>query len=485
MTPLDTLSRFAGLRTLVIGEAMLDRYLTGHVERLCREAPVPIVATEANDAAPGGAANTAAAAAALGAKVRLVSAVGDDESGDVLRELLDRKGVDTSAVLPVPGRRTLLKQRISAGGQLLLRIDAGSEDDLDEANERRLIHAIDLAWGESDAVVLSDYGYGVLTDRVIARIAERQCRDPRIVIADAKHLRRFRSIGVTAAKPNYAEALALCGASPCENRVSQIEACQDTLLDRTRAGILTVTIDVAGAIVFEPGRPPYRTFTRAAPNAQAAGAGDVFTATLALALTAGADGPAAADLAAGAATVCVARGGTTTCSASELRRALIGENKVVDVAAAAAQVAAWRASGKRLVFTNGCFDILHRGHVTYLNRAKALGDMLIVGLNTDASIRRLKGDGRPINGEGDRANVLAALSCIDLVVPFAEDTPAALIEVLRPEVFAKGGDYTLDTLPEAALVQRLGGEVILLPFLDDRSTTATIARIRSAGTVRA
>jgi D-beta-D-heptose 7-phosphate kinase / D-beta-D-heptose 1-phosphate adenosyltransferase len=212
-----------------------------------------------------------------------------------------------------------------------------------------------------------------------------------------------------------------------------------------------------------------------------AGAGDTFAVALALGLAAGADGPAAAELAAAAAAVVVGKEGTAVCSADELRRAVGGEQKYIPDRARLAELArAYRAQGRRVVFTNGCFDLLHRGHTTYLGRAKALGDVLIVGLNADASIRRLKGAGRPINTLEDRAQVLAALSCVDHVAPFDEDTPEALIRCVRPHVFVKGGDYAREQLPEAPLVEALGGEVRILPFLEDRSTTGIIDRILAA-----
>jgi D-beta-D-heptose 7-phosphate kinase/D-beta-D-heptose 1-phosphate adenosyltransferase len=252
------------------------------------------------------------------------------------------------------------------------------------------------------------------------------------------------------------------------------------LEDRTGAEIVAVTLDVAGAVVLERGCEPYRTFTRPAPQHWSAGAGDCFTAAFALALAAGAHTPAAADLASAAATACVATGGTALCPAAALREQLDGSRKRVSEAELDALVARWRAERRRIVFTNGCFDILHHGHISYLNRAKAMGDVLIVGLNSDASVRGLKGPTRPVNPEADRAAVLAALSAVDLVLPFEEPTPAALIARIRPDLYVKGGDYRLETLPEAPLVQALGGEVKLLPFLDDRSTTGIIERIRAS-----
>lgn len=483
MNLLDIIGRFASLRVAVIGEAMLDRYVEGEVGRLCREAPVPIVAVNERRDVPGGAANAAAALVALGARTRFLSVIGPDEAGDALTALLDERGVDTTTLIAAPGRDTIVKQRVSARGQLLLRLDQGSEHDVPEFVERRLIDALTVAWADVDVVVVSDYGYGICTAGVIAAIAELQARDPRILVADAKDLPRWQGVGLTAAKPNYAEAaqiVALDLLSGTAERVAQVGERRDALTAAIGADIVAVTLDRAGALVFERGLEPYRTFTTPAPDSHAAGAGDTFTATLALALAAGAHSANAADLASAAATACVAATGTTTCSAAMLTEQVAGEQKVAGSASVAAQVAGWRAGGKRVVFTNGCFDILHHGHITYLNRAKSLGDVLVVGLNSDASVQRLKGPKRPINSEYDRAAVLAALGCVDLVVLFEEDTPARLIEAIRPDLFVKGGDYTIATLPEAAQVHALGGEVKLLDFLDDRSTTSIIDRIRQS-----
>ncbi|MBX9880436.1 MAG: D-glycero-beta-D-manno-heptose 1-phosphate adenylyltransferase [Sphingomonas sp.] len=478
----DWVARFARLRVLVIGEAMLDSYLGGSVGRVCREAPVPIVALNERNDVPGGAANTAVAVAALGARCAFLSVVGADEAGVILAEKLADAGVETDGLLAAPGRETIVKQRISARGQLLLRLDRGSEGDLPDLIERRLIEALGKAWEAADAVIVSDYGYGICTDRVITAVAQLQRRSPRVLVADAKDLGRWAGAGLSAAKPNYAEAIALLGLGAVEgiDRVEQIVAAREILAAHTGAQLLAVTLDTSGAVLLEPGCEPYRTFTSPAPDSHAAGAGDTFTAAFACALAAGAHSANAADIAAAAAAACVGTAGTTTCTAEMLHERVAGEAKLAGPASVAAQVAAWRAEGKRIVFTNGCFDLLHHGHISYLNRAKALGDVLIVGLNSDASVRALKGPRRPINPEGDRAAVLAALGCVDLVVLFEEATPARLIEAIRPDLFVKGGDYTIPTLPEAPLVQRLGGEVKLLDFLDDRSTTSIIDRIRAS-----
>jgi D-beta-D-heptose 7-phosphate kinase/D-beta-D-heptose 1-phosphate adenosyltransferase len=248
-----------------------------------------------------------------------------------------------------------------------------------------------------------------------------------------------------------------------------------------------VTLDGDGAVLFEHHRSPYRLFPKALRRACVAGAGDTFTSALALALVAGATGVEAAELAVAAAAVVVGKERTASCSAQELREFVSAGGKFLgDLQRLSQRVAFYREQGRRVVFTNGCFDILHRGHITYLHRAKALGDVLIVGVNTDEGIRRLKGPQRPINSLEDRLQVLGALSCIDHLIAFDEDTPCNLIKALRPDVFVKGGDYTRERLPEAPLVEELGGIVQILPFVQDQSTTGIIARIQqvAAGPAR-
>ncbi|MBB6097394.1 D-beta-D-heptose 7-phosphate kinase/D-beta-D-heptose 1-phosphate adenosyltransferase [Deinobacterium chartae] len=479
----ELVDAFRHLRVLVIGEAMLDSYLSGEVGRLCREAPVPIVDVQGRHDVPGGAANTAMNVHALGARVDFLSVVGTDLEADLLRQALEAGGVDSRGLIAASGRRTLLKQRVTAGGQILLRLDQGSTEALEVRAERELIEALEIAFIHADVVIVSDYGYGVLTDRVIATLRELQARHPRVLVADARRLERYREVGVTAVKPNYPEACALLGQEACvddEARLEQMRRQGPEVLRRTGARMAAVTLDVAGGWVFERGQPPYRTYTHPAPNSAATGAGDTFVSALALALGVGAHAHQAADLASAAARVVVGRAGTTACRADELRGHIGAERKLQDVPTLCARLAYLRSQGRRVVFTNGCFDLLHRGHITYLNQAKALGDVLVVGLNSDDSIRRLKGPQRPINTLEDRAEVLAGLSCVDHIVAFDEDTPARLIEQIRPEVYVKGGDYTLQTLPEAPLVLRLGGEVRLLPYLEDRSTSGIIERVRQA-----
>jgi D-beta-D-heptose 7-phosphate kinase/D-beta-D-heptose 1-phosphate adenosyltransferase len=472
-----------GLKVVVIGDAMLDAYVSGSSGRLAQEAPVPVVAVYRSDEAPGGAANVAANAAGLGAQVRLLSVVGDDPEGHRLTRALRRSGVDTGGVQARPLRRTLSKTRVMSERHMLVRFDDGTTSPIDAESQEVMAGTLAEAFASCDAVVVSDYGYGVLTPGVVATLGRLQAAEPRLLAVDAKHLVRYARAGVTVVKPNFAQAVSLLGTTPPEvpgSRAPWMAEQGERLLERCAADIVAVTMDADGAMVFERGRPPHRTHARPHPQMRAAGAGDTYLTVLALALAAGADTPSAAELASAAAAVVMSKEGTATCSAEEVAEMLAPGGKLLGGEQVAQRMAFHRAQGHRIVFTNGCFDILHRGHTTYLNRAKALGDVLVVGVNTDAGVRRLKGAERPINHLEDRIEVLAALSCVDHVVAFGDDDPSRLIRSVRPHVFAKGGDYTRELLPEAAVVEELGGTVVLLPYEADRSTSRIIDRIRVA-----
>jgi D-beta-D-heptose 7-phosphate kinase/D-beta-D-heptose 1-phosphate adenosyltransferase len=476
------IDQFAGRNVLVLGEAMLDSYLEGAAGRFCQEAPVPIVTLSGRRDLPGGAANTAVNVHQLGGRVHFLSVIGQDAEGALLRQALEGQGVATEHVFTHATRRTLAKQRVVAASQILLRLDQGSTKPVDEEAERLLIQRLAGLFPRCDAVILSDYAYGILTPGIVRALADLQARWSRVVVADSRRLAVFRDVGVTAVKPNYDEAVALLGARAlegCRVRAEGVARYGEPLLDLTGSQIVAVTLDSEGALVFERGRSPYRSYARAVRHACVAGAGDTFVAALALGLAAGAPTPAAAELASAAAAVVVGKERTATCSAQELREYVSAEGKYYgDLQRLVARVEFYRQQGRRIVFTNGCFDILHRGHITYLNRAKMLGDVLIVGVNSDESIHRLKGPDRPINTLEDRIQVLAALSCVDHLVAFGDDTPCNLIRALRPDVFVKGGDYTRERLPEAPLVEELGGVVQILPYLEDRSTTGLIERIQ-------
>ena len=503
------LEAFAGLEVVVVGDVIVDAYLGGTASVLSREAPVPVVRVERVTEAAGGAANVAVNLASLGAAVRLVSVVGRDEAVRRLLDLVAHAGVDVGGVVVSADRATVAKRRILAGDQMLVRFDEGTLDPLAAGEEGEVVRGLAERTAGADAVVVADYGGGVMTGRVIASLRGRGRRTGPALVVDAKDPRRYRGVGVLACTPNHEEAAAALGREvrrePADDalgraagggqderrfepraqpgpadRALAFAAAGERLLDLTGAEIAAVTLDRDGAVLLERGRPAHRIYADPVPERCSAGAGDTFTAAFALGLACGGDPAAAAEVAAAAAAVVVAKPGTATCSPAELRLRLLPGGKLVrDVAQLAVEGDRHRREGRRIVFTNGCFDILHRGHVALLNGAKALGDILVVAVNGDASVRRLKGPERPINSLADRTDVLAALSCVDHLVAFDEDRPEELLRALRPDVVVKGGDYSPERVPEAPLIRALGAELRILDAVPERSTTQIVERLRS------
>ncbi len=474
---------FAGLRTLVIGDAILDRYLHGGSLRFCREAPVPNVTLSHRCDTAGGAANAAVNLKALGADVHLATVLGDDAEGEVLRRVLREEDVETDAVVMQPGRATRTKHRVIAESQLLLSFDSGDIRAIAPQAQEELLRLAARHAAHADAIVLSDYGYGTLPDSMIAQLARMLRSRNKVVVVDSRHrLSRFRPLRPTAVKPNREEVSELLGARVLDTAGSMpdtVAARGEMILKQAGARFAAVTLDRDGAVLLQRGERPRRLFNRPVVVRNAAGAGDTFVAALTLSLAAELPWESAGEVAIAAATVAIGKPGTAPCSAEELRACFAPEGKfVADLAHLVERVRAYRAQGRRIVFTNGCFDILHRGHVTLLERAKAQGDVLIVAVNSDAGIRHVKGPGRPINALEDRIQVLAALGCVDHVVGFDEDTCSGLVRALRPDVFVKGSTYTRETLPEAPVVEAMGGVVHFIPHLRDRSTAGLIERIK-------
>jgi len=471
---LELVDGAAGLEVVVVGDAVLDGWLAGPAARLSREAPVPVVDVTVTRYAAGGAANTAVNLAALGARVRFLSVVGDDADGHLLRKVLAEAGVDTTEVLVQPGRVTCAKRRVSAGSQMLTRLDTGDTGPVDEATRTVLRSRLRAAAGAAAAVVVSDYGLGVLSDRgaEVVHDLHHPC-----VVVDARSPLRWAGARPRAVKPNFAELEPLLG--PGLDRAERIVAAASRVRAALGADVVAATLDGEGAVVLSDGEP-VRLHTTPQPDTHAAGAGDSFTAALALALAQNASPGLAAELAQRAAQVVVRHPGTTPCTAAELREAVArSEQHVRDASRMADLVARHRAQGRSVAFTNGCFDVLHAGHIAHLREARALADVLVVGLNSDESVRRLKGPDRPVNGVRDRAAVLAGIVGVDHLVVFDADSPAELLEAVRPDVYVKGGDYTREMLPETALVERLGGSVVTLGWVDETTTDELLDRIRA------
>ncbi|MDQ0755243.1 D-glycero-beta-D-manno-heptose 1-phosphate adenylyltransferase [Arthrobacter sp. B3I4] len=465
----------------VVGDVMLDGWWSGSIDRLCREAPAPVVEVASRSYSPGGAANTAMNLAALGARVRLAGITGQDEAAaELLRQLADA-GVDTRYVHQVPGIATTTKTRISSAGQVLLRLDEVQRNVPADALDA-LAEALAQVLRDQDAVVVCDYGAGALAGPVRDELRDAVAGVPEIlVVVDAHQPQAWSELKPHLATPNALEAAGMIGlklgAGP--GRAELMTAHREALLEATGAEALVVTLDREGTVLLPSTGEVHRTWARPVHEKQASGAGDTFVAALTLARAASLPLTTSVDLAQAAADIAVHRSGTSVCSTADLSSHL---GRFTDTALGAdelsIQINLQRAEGKRVVLTNGCFDVLHRGHTRYLNQAKQLGDILVVALNSDDSVRRLKGPGRPVNTISDRAAVVAALSCVDYVTVFETATPIPLIQKIRPEIYAKGGDYTPAMLAETQAVEEYGGRVAILDYVPELSTTAVVERIR-------
>lgn len=463
----------------VIGDAMLDRYLYGRVRRISPEAPVPILAVEREAVMPGGAGNVVRNLTALGAATAFISVVGDDAAGAELTGLIGGQPGVEPWLLVEGGRTTTLKVRYVAGGQQLLRADHEQVAPISRRIAEQLLRIAVDAMAATTITVLSDYAKGVIGPAMAPALIDAAHRLGRRVIVDPKGADYRRYAGADVITPNRRE-LGEASGMPVESE-AEIVAAAMRLRDAhgfsavlvTRAEDGMTLLDAAGAQHFP---------AEAAEVFDVSGAGDTVIATLAAGLAAGLTLPVAARLANIAAGVVVGKVGTAAVRPGELIAAMSAEGgalrKILPREAAAEQVERWRRKGWRVGFTNGCFDLLHPGHVHLLEQARGACDRLIVGLNSDASVRRLKGAGRPVQPEAARAAVLASLAAVDLVCIFEEDTPLALLAALHPDLLIKGADYTLETVVGAAEIQEWGGRVMLASLLPGHSTTATLARLR-------
>ena len=467
---------------VVVGDVMLDGWWSGSIDRLCREGPAPVVDIRQRSFAPGGAANTAMNLAALGARVSLVGIVGYDDGGAELVRQLREAGVDTRNLHRVPGVPTTTKTRISGAGQLLLRVDEVAADLPEEALDA-VAACLPAALREQDAVVLCDYGAGALAGPVRqALLGLLQARPASLLaVVDAHDPRPWAPLRPDLATPNAQEAAALLGLQLPHGaaRPAVLIEHRASLLEATGAAAVVATLDRDGTVLLPGSGAVHRTWAKPVSEKQASGAGDTFVAALTLARAASLPLSTSVDFAQAAADIAVHRTGTSVCTTADLGRYLESfADTALDADELARQLAGHRREGRTIVLTNGCFDVLHRGHTRYLNQAKQLGDILVVALNSDDSVRLLKGPGRPINTVADRAAVIAALSCVDYVTVFDTATPIPLIDQFKPEIYAKGGDYSPEMLAETAAVESYGGRVAILDYVAELSTTAVVQRIR-------
>jgi D-beta-D-heptose 7-phosphate kinase/D-beta-D-heptose 1-phosphate adenosyltransferase len=479
---------FSGIEILVIGDIMLDRYVWGKVGRISPEAPVPVVKVERTTQTLGGAGNVALNLVSLGCHTTVIGLCGSDSTARTVRELLNQKGIADRLVVDEM-RPTITKTRIMAQKQQMLRLDEESTLALEPGSAAKVRAAMLETLTRCQAVILSDYGKGLFaSDDFVQETIHAARRQGKPVLVDPKGAdwQRYRSAdGVT---PNTAELEVVAGV-PLEEAEARLIASGRAIRGRFDLAWLLVTRGPQGMCLIDSADKPVLIPAQAREVYDVSGAGDTVIATLAAGLAAGlplTDAARTANLAAG---IVVGKLGTQPILWSELATALkyshlqgnypYSAAKMTALDAALAKVQEWKAAGTRVVFTNGCFDLLHPGHISLLYQARALGDRLVVGLNTDASIRRLKGDSRPILSEQDRAAMLSALECVDLVVHFDEDTPIELIKAVRPDILVKGSDYTPDKVVGKEIVESYGGCVKLVDLVQGYSTTGLTRKVLS------
>ena len=485
MFDFDTLARDFGRQTvLCVGDLMIDEFVYGEVSRISPEAPAPVIAAQRSETNIGGAGNVARNIASLGGKCIFTGLIGEDEIGVKLAVTLAQEPGIESVLVHDPARPTTRKVRFVSEhfSTHMLRADWELAQPASAEIEQKLIDAVLPNIARADIVLLSDYAKGVLTARVIRNIIDTAKTLGKRVIVDPKSANLAIYRGATLLTPNRKE-FAEATRSRADSAASIVEAARDAiyladcaamLVTQSEHGMTLVTRE--GGAIHVPALP--------VKVRDVSGAGDTVAAALALSLAAGAGWEAALRVANAAAAVAVGKKGTATVTAAELRRkilphaSLAAEEKIAAGDGLDAHLSEWRKDGLRVGFTNGCFDILHPGHVKVLTAARRACDRLIVGLNSDASVRRLKGEGRPVQDERARAEVLAALEAVDLVVIFEEDTPIELIAQIRPGVLVKGGDYTRERVVGHEIVEANGGEVLLVDILEGHSTTSLVKRAR-------
>ena len=475
-----TLPRFDQARVLVVGDVMLDRYWHGATSRISPEAPVPVVRIGQEEDRPGGAGNVALNIASLGAPAWLIAATGDDEAADTLQTRLEAAGVFCDFAR-MPDTRTITKLRVISQHQQLIRLDheeafhSLSSDILEEKTAALLDNI--------DAVVLSDYNKGTLQNHQQLICTARTRNIPILVDPKGTDFERYR--GATVITPNLQEFETVVG--HCKDEQELVDKGQQ-LMQELELEALLITRSEHGMTLICKDSQEVHLPARAREVFDVTGAGDTVISTLAAALAAGAELPQAAAIANIAAGIVVGKLGTATISMPELRREvnreLGAERGIVTTDQLMIAIEDARAHGEKIVFTNGCFDIIHAGHVGYLEQARRQGDRLVLAINSDDSVKRLKGEGRPINTEDRRMAVLAGLEAVDWVVSFSEDTPENLLHLVKPDVLVKGGDYSIDEVVGADIVYEYGGDVKVLAFLDNCSTTAIVEKIRTDESVK-
>lgn len=476
-----TLDFMSDARILCIGDTMLDHFVTGSVDRISPEAPTPILRSTSERYTLGGAGNVLRNIISLGAHASFVSVIGNDEAGHQLTAMVGKEERTEACLVTDADRPTTVKTRFLASGQQIFRTDRESSEALSDVMEQKLLNLITPLLPECDVVLLSDYAKGVLTESLVKQVIAAAKAAEKPVVIDPKSTDFARYHGATLLSPNLKE-LQAASRLPCASE-QEIIAAATTLMKTHDITHMLVTRGADGMTLLESGAEPLHIRATAREVYDVTGAGDSVIATLAVAMACSTPLADAAVLANTAGAIAVSRSGTTTVYRTEIRQALhtresdLANTKILPLDVAIETITSLKHDGKSIGFTNGCFDILHTGHLSLMEQAKATCDFLVVGLNSDSSIRRLKGESRPINDEISRALLLAGITYVDMVVIFRDDTPLALIEAFQPDTLIKGADYTIDTVVGADIVQSYGGQVVLAELTPNKSTTGTIGKI--------
>lgn len=487
---LHTLGHWKPFTALVVGDFMLDQQVYGDAERLSADAPVPVLHVKRRTDNPGGAANVCLDLIALKGTVEAFGVTGDDATGDLLRQTLEARGVKAAGLLADEGRPTTVKQNLiglaqARHPQKMFRVDYESKEPISAKVVERLLAAFRAALPRADIVCIEDYAKGVCTEDLCQGVIRAAEIAGKPVFVDPARLGDYAKYrGATAITPNRTEAEVATGlATHGEAAVDHNAALAHNLIQRVDLDAVVLTLDRHGALLLQREGRPISIPTVARQVYDVTGAGDMFLAGLAAGRANGLSWVDAVRLANAAAGLEVEVFGVEPIPLERIHQSVLEQaaketGKLRTLEQAAVEVKGRRAAGQKVVFTNGCFDILHVGHVTLLEKAAAEGDFLVIGLNSDESVRRLKGNGRPVNKEEERARVLAALGCVGAVVVFGEDTPMRLIETLKPDVLVKGADYRKDQVVGGSVVEAAGGRVVLIDLVQGQSTTGTIAKMR-------
>ena len=478
---IKALPKLKGVKVLVIGDVILDEHVWCNVKRISPEAPVPVAEVTSVTYAPGGAANVANNIRALGGEAQLIGVVGNDSNAEKLRQVLKENGISADMLIAEPDRPTTLKSRIIAHAQQVVRVDHEQARPVNGATVKKILESVKKQLNGVDAVLVSDYAKGVLAPEICTGLISEARKQGKPVSIDPKGKDYTRYGGATILTPNLREAEDITGISINSNE-DAAEAGRKLLHDLDLQYVLITRGEAGMSLVGKDGIVAHIP-AMASEIYDVTGAGDTVLATLTLALAAGTGIEDAVRLANWAAGVVVRKVGTTVATIEEIEQAMrydmrAGVNrKIMSLDELTGIVKSLKEKGKRIVTTNGCFDLLHLGHIRYLQEARELGDVLIVAVNSDASVSTIKGKNRPLLPEADRLQILAALECVDYVIAFPELTPEKLIGELRPDIHVKGGDYRPDELPEAGVVKSYGGEVVVVNEVEGKSTTEFIELI--------